>query len=75
MEAHLLTSEVGETVTPLSRYQFQEPVLYDFIQSECEDFEEYAQFVSEPVEDSAEDLHDSFDEEEPPNGEEPDKPE
>lgn len=62
MEAHLLQSEIKEIVTPLSRYHFQEPVLYDFIHSDCDDFEEYVQAISEPEdedhEESAEDLYD-----------------
>ena len=39
-----------------------EPVLYDFIHSDCDDFEEYVQAISEPEdedhEESAEDLYD-----------------
>lgn len=52
LEHDLMTSGVGRVVTPLSRYQFQEPVLYDFVNSLCDDFEEFVDMISElePVE-------------------------
>ena len=52
LEHDLMTSSVGKVVTPLSRYQFQEPVLYDFVNSIFDDFEEFVDMISElePVE-------------------------
>ena len=47
LERELMTSDAGHAVTPLSRYQFQEPVLYDFVNSICEDFEEFVDMISE----------------------------
>lgn len=39
LEVDLGTSAFGKWLTPIAKYEFQEPVLYEFIQSGFEDFE------------------------------------
>ena len=39
LEMDLCTSSFGRKVLPMAKYEFQEPVLYEFIQSGFEDFE------------------------------------
>jgi len=41
MEERLHRSPVAASVFPTSKYQFQEPVLYEFAQSDYDDFEEF----------------------------------
>ena len=41
MEDRLHGSSLSSAVFPTARYQFQEPVLYEFAQSDYEDFEEF----------------------------------
>lgn len=41
MEDRLHSSALSAAVFPTARYQFQEPVLYEFAQSDFEDFEEF----------------------------------
>ena len=74
LERELMASGVGSVVTPLSRYQFQEPVLYDFVNSICEDFEEFVDMISElePVELDSDNV--SEDRSEDHSGDAPDGP-
>ena len=51
LEQDLLTSRYGSLVVPIAKYQFKEPVLYDFISSGFDDFEEYVELISEKDED------------------------
>ncbi len=41
MEERLYRSSIAQAVLPTARYQFQEPVLYEFAQSDYEDFEDF----------------------------------
>ena len=47
MEKSLRTSSIAKCLTPVSKYEFKEPVLYEFIQSDFEDFEEFLDFIKE----------------------------
>lgn len=47
LEKDLLTSRYGSLVVPIAKYQFKEPVLYDFISSGFDDFEEFVEMISE----------------------------
>jgi len=51
LEQDLLTSRYGSLVVPIAKYQFKEPVLYDFISSGFDDFEEFVEMISEKDED------------------------
>ena len=46
MEERLHKSSLASSVFPTSKYQFQEPVLYEFAQSEFDDFEEFLKSLS-----------------------------
>jgi len=45
MEKELRKSTVAQSLLPVSKYEFKEPVLYEFIQSDFEDFEEFLEFI------------------------------
>lgn len=47
LEKDLMTSGVGPLMLPVAKYQFKDPVLYDFISSGSEDFEEFVDIISE----------------------------
>ena len=47
MEKELRRSPLAQTLEPVSKYEFKEPVLYEFIQSEFEDFEEFLEFIKD----------------------------
>jgi len=47
MEKELRKSSLSRMLAPVSKYEFKEPVLYEFIQSEFEDFEEFLDFIKE----------------------------
>lgn len=47
LEKDLLSSPIGSFVIPAAKYQFTEPVLFDFISSGSEDFEEFVEMISE----------------------------
>lgn len=43
IEISLEKSKLGQYLLPLSKYQFKEPMVYEFIQSDFEDFEEFVE--------------------------------
>lgn len=45
LENDLRTSAMGGKLFPVSKYEFQEPVLYEFIQSGFEDFEDFVDAI------------------------------
>ena len=45
MEKELRKSDISGLLMPVSKYEFKEPVLYEFIQSDFEDFEEFLEFI------------------------------
>ena len=47
LEKDLMTSAIGPFMLPVAKYQFKDPVLYDFISSGSEDFEEFVDIISE----------------------------
>ena len=47
MEKELRKSALSQSLLPVSKYEFKEPVLYEFIQSEFEDFEDFLDFIKE----------------------------
>jgi hypothetical protein len=47
MEKELRRSTLSQSLLPISKYEFKEPVLYEFIQSEFEDFEDFLDFIKE----------------------------
>lgn len=47
LEKDLISAPVGRLVLPVAKYQFKDPVLYDFISSGFEDFEEFVDMISE----------------------------
>ena len=51
LENDLHGSPYGHLVVPIAKYQFKEPVLYDFISSGMDDFEEFVEMVSEKEDD------------------------
>lgn len=57
LEKDLISAPIGRLMMPVAKYQFKDPVLYDFISSGCEDFEEFVDVISERTTDD-----DNFDE-------------
>ena len=51
LEEDLFSSPIGSLMLPIGKYQFKEPVIHDFISSECEDFEEFVDMISEREDD------------------------
>ncbi len=51
LETDLLKSSYGGLVVPIAKYQFKEPVLYDFINSGFDDFEEFVDLISDKEDD------------------------
>ena len=47
MEKELRRSTLSQSLLPVAKYEFKEPVLYEFIQSDFEDFEEFLDFIKE----------------------------
>ena len=45
MEKELRKSDLSQSLMAISKYEFKEPVLYEFIQSDFEDFEEFLEFI------------------------------
>lgn len=43
IERRLYKSPLGSSLLPTAKYEFKEPIVYDFIQSEYEDFEDFLQ--------------------------------
>ncbi len=48
MENDLLSSVFGKLVTPVAKYCFKDPVFYDFIESDFDDFQDFVEIISEP---------------------------
>ncbi len=46
MEDRISSSPLGKMLMPTAKYEFKEPVLYEFIQSDYEDFEEFMEFLT-----------------------------
>ncbi len=46
MEKKLKESPLGCLLMPGSKYEFKEPILYEFIQSEFDDFEEFVEYLN-----------------------------
>ena len=47
LEKELRKSTVSKYLLPISKYEFKEPVLYEFIQSDFEDFEEFIDYIKD----------------------------
>ena len=47
MEKTLRASSLSHVLEPVAKYEFKEPVLYEFIQSDFEDFEDFLDFIKE----------------------------
>ena len=45
IEKDLRKSPLANMIMPVSKYEFKEPVLYEFIQSDFEDFEDFIEFI------------------------------
>ena len=43
LERDLRRSDLSKYLALVSKYEFKEPILYDFVQSDFEDFEDYIQ--------------------------------
>ena len=50
LESDLIHSEIAGKLIPISKYYFNNPIMFDFIQSDEDDFEEFISLVSEPEE-------------------------
>ena len=50
MEKKMMGSPLGHILLPGSKYEFKEPVLYEFIQSDFDDFDEFIEYLN-PEED------------------------
>jgi hypothetical protein len=46
MENKLLKSPLGHILSPGSKFEFKEPVLYEFIQSDFDDFDEFVEYLN-----------------------------
>lgn len=46
LERTLNKSEAGTSIVPTSKYEFKEPVLYEFIQSDFDDFSDFLDFLN-----------------------------
>ncbi len=46
LEKDLATSEIGKCLVPVSKYQFNTPILPQFINNDMEDFEEFVKIIS-----------------------------
>ena len=51
MEDDLAHSYMAPFVVPVSKYEFRDPVLYDFMNSIFEDFEDFVETISMPPKD------------------------
>jgi hypothetical protein len=47
MEKDLRRGSLGKFIMATSKYEFKEPVLYEFIQSDFDDFEDFLEFIKE----------------------------
>jgi hypothetical protein len=47
MEEDLAYSSLGSSLVPLGRFEFKDPVLYEFIQDDMEDFLDFIEFYQE----------------------------
>jgi len=47
LEKNLRKSAIAKFLLPVSKYEFKEPVLYEFIQSDFDDFEEFLDYIKE----------------------------
>lgn len=46
IEKRLTKSDVGTCILPTAKYEFKEPILYEFIQSDFEDFTDFLDFLN-----------------------------
>jgi hypothetical protein len=46
MESKILKSPLGHILIPGSKFEFKEPVLYEFIQSDFDDFDEFVEYLN-----------------------------
>ena len=46
MEDRLMKSPLGHLLRPGSKYEFKEPILYEFIQSDFDDFDDYVDYLN-----------------------------
>jgi hypothetical protein len=46
MESKILKSPLGHILVPGSKFEFKEPVLYEFIQSDFDDFDEFVEYLN-----------------------------
>jgi hypothetical protein len=46
LEADLASSRMANFVVPVSKYEFKEPVLFEFMNSVFDDFEDFVEAIS-----------------------------
>jgi uncharacterized protein (DUF1919 family) len=46
IEKTLSKNEVGGSIIATAKYEFKEPILYEFIQSDFEDFTDFLEFLN-----------------------------
>jgi hypothetical protein len=51
LEADLASSRMSSYVVPVSKYEFKEPVLFEFMNSPFDDFEDFVQTIALPGQD------------------------
>jgi len=54
LEADLAESRMSQYVVPISKYEFKEPVLFEFMNSVFDDFEDFVETISLPQDDEYE---------------------
>ena len=54
LEADLAESRMSQYVVPISKYEFKEPVLFEFMNSVFDDFEDFVETISLPQDDEDE---------------------
>lgn len=48
MELDLAESSMAPYIVPVSKYEFKDPVLFDFINSSFDDFEDFVATITKP---------------------------
>ena len=48
MELDLASSPMAPYIVPISKYEFKDPVLFDFINSSFDDFEDFVAAIAKP---------------------------
>ena len=47
LESNIRRSPIAGAALPTAKYEFKEPILYDFIQSDFDDFNEFLDYIRE----------------------------